>query len=193
MLNIRDCVRSLLPGRVRLRHPMLKGVDADTITALSDMLMGISGVKTVEVNARVGSILLTWDEEVISAQTLLETVEGYAEFFSSMIADTGEASAEEVSTKEGECSALVLANNLCSKVETAGTAFFGEAAQRVMPTLSQRNPKRAARVLQNRTMLCALALSLLALGTKSVKMHLWAGVAFAALLGLHLEQHRRVL
>ena len=48
-------------------------------------------------------------------------------------------------------------------------------------------------VLQNRTMLGALALSIGALGVRQTGLHLWAGVAFMALLALHLQQHRRVL
>ena len=42
-------------------------------------------------------------------------------------------------------------------------------------------------------MLGALALSVGALGVRQTGLHLWAGVAFMALLALHLQQHRRVL
>ena len=38
MADIRDCVRSLLPGRARLRHPMLHGLEAESCREVAGML-----------------------------------------------------------------------------------------------------------------------------------------------------------
>ena len=81
MADIRDCVRSLLPGRARLRHPMLHGLEAESCRDVAGMLETIPGVTGVSINPRVGSLLITWNEAETTAETLLETVEGYAAIF----------------------------------------------------------------------------------------------------------------
>lgn len=55
MADIRDCVRSLLPGRARLRHPMLHGLEAESCRDVAGMLETIPGVTGVSINPRVGS------------------------------------------------------------------------------------------------------------------------------------------
>lgn len=198
MADIRDCVRSLLPGRARLRHPMLFGLDAESCREICGMLETVAGVTGASINPRTGSLLITWNEAETSAETLLETIEGFAAFF---FADHGEeVQAEEHRPADEACpgeSALrragCAAECALDKVESAGVTTFGAAARVLMPASAKRNPKRAARILQNRTMLGALALSIGALGVKQTGLHLWAGAAFLALLALHLGQRRRVL
>lgn len=185
MADIRDCVRSLLPGRARLRHPMLCGLDAESCREICGMLETVAGVTGASINPRTGSLLITWNEAETSAETLLETIEGFAAFF---FADHG----EEVQAGEHRPAGCA-AECALDKVESAGVTAFGAAARVLMPASAKRNPKRAARILQNRTMLGALALSIGALGVKQTGLHLWAGAAFLALLALHLGQHRRVL
>ena len=52
MADIRDCVRSLLPGRARLRHPMLHGLEAESCREVAGMLETIPGVTGVSINPR---------------------------------------------------------------------------------------------------------------------------------------------
>lgn len=196
MADIRDCVRSLLPGRARLRHPMLHGLEAESCREVAGMLETIPGVTGVSINPRVGSLLITWNE----AETLLETVEGYAAIFFAAGAEDEAGAAAPADEKETSCTACraveraaEAAGSVLGRIESAGVGTFGAAARTLMPETSRRNPKRAARILQNRTMLGALALSIGALGVRQMGLHLWAGVAFMALLALHLQQHRRVL
>lgn len=196
MADIRDCVRSLLPGRARLRHPMLHGLEAESCMEVAGMLETIPGVTGVSINPRVGSLLITWNE----AETLLETVEGYAAFFFAAGAEDEAGAAAPADEKETSCTACraveraaEAVGSVLGRIESAGVGTFGAAARTLMPETSRRNPKRAARILQNRTMLGALALSIGALGVRQTGLHLWAGVAFMALLALHLQQHRRVL
>ena len=89
MADIRDCVRSLLPGRARLRHPMLHGLEAESCREVAGMLETIPGVTGVSINQRVGSLLITWNEAETTAETLLETVEGYAAIFFAAGAEDG--------------------------------------------------------------------------------------------------------
>ena len=184
MADIRDCVRSLLPGRARLRHPMLHGLEAESCREVAGMLESIPGVTGVSINPRVGSLLITWNEAETTAETLLETVEGYAAFFFAAGAEDEAGAAAPADEKETSCTACraveraaEAAGSVLGRVESAGVGAFGAAA----------------RILQNRTMLGALALSVGALGVRQTGLHLWAGVAFMALLALHLQQHRRVL
>ena len=197
MADIRDCVRSLLPGRARLRHPMLYRLDAESCKEVCGMLEAIPGVTGATVNPRVGSLLITWNEDETTAEDLLATVEGYAAFFfgSGEEECAGAEEAEASSAKPCGCVARAadLAACAAGKVEEAGVAAFGSAARVLMPATAKRSPKRAARMLQNLTMLGALALSVGALGVRQAGLHLWAGAAFMALLVLHLQQHRRVL
>ena len=81
MADIRDCVRSLLPGRARLRHPMLFGLDAESCREVCGMLETVDGVTGASINPRTGSLLITWNEAETSSETLLETIEGFAAFF----------------------------------------------------------------------------------------------------------------
>ena len=192
MADIRDCVRSLLPGRARLRHPMLHGLEAESCREVAGMLETIPGVTGVSINPRVGSLLITWNEAETTAETLLETVEGYAAIFFAAGAEDEAGAAAPADEKETSCTAEA-AGSVLGRIESAGVGTFGAAARTLMPETSRRNPKRAARILQNRTMLGALALSIGALGVRQTGLHLWAGVAFMALLALHLQQHRRVL
>lgn len=196
MADIRDCVRSLLPGRARLRHPMLHGLEAESCMEVAGMLETIPGVTGVSINPRVGSLLITWNEAETTAETLLETVEGYAAFFFAAGAEDEAGAAAPADEKETSCTACraveraaEAAGSVLGRIESAGVGTFGAAARTLMPETSRRNPKRAA----NRTMLGALALSIGALGVRQTGLHLWAGVAFMALLALHLQQHRRVL
>ena len=196
MADIRDCVRSLLPGRARLRHPMLHGLEAESCREVAGMLETIPGVTGVLIN----SLLITWNKAETTAETLLETVEGYAAIFFAAGAEDEVGAAAPADEKETSCMACraveraaEAAGSVLGRVESAGVGAFGAAARTLMPETSRRNPKRAARILQNRTMLGALALSIGALGVRQTGLHLWAGVAFMALLALHLQQHRRVL
>ena len=105
MADIRDCVRSLLPGRARLRHPMLHGLEAESCREVAGMLESIPGVTGVSINPRVGSLLITWNEAETTAETLLETVEGYAAFFFAAGAEDEAGAAAPADEKETSCTA----------------------------------------------------------------------------------------
>lgn len=241
MADINDCVRSLLPGRVRLRHPMMFKMEAETVSRVTGMIMAMPGVTKAEVNPRVGSLLIEWNEAETTGETILGTIEIYAAMYVAQAADevaeadkADNVDAEPTLPSEGErpvaavapakscllkktADALNLptdeARALVKKIaehptvakagETAAEGadklekevvkIFAAAAQSLMPDAAEKNVNRAARLLQNRTMLAALGVSIVALGVKSTSAHIVTGGAFLAILGVHLWQHRRVL
>lgn len=56
-------IRSSLPGRLRLRMPLLKGLDDQTADLLTTWLKSRTPGINVIFNPRVGSALITWDPE----------------------------------------------------------------------------------------------------------------------------------
>ena len=96
---------------------------------------------------------------------------------------------------DGECAVCACAGRATKAIDAGAVRVFGEAARLLMPTAYAHASGRAARTLQNRSMLGLLLLSVGSLYWRTTQMrtHVWAGGAFLALLGLHLIQHRRVL
>lgn len=173
--ELKDALTSLMPGRARLRHPALKDLDGDTCQMLTDAVAGLQGVESVRVNPRVGSLLITWDEEQTDAATLLQTLQPWAQM---LVADAPNASCPAAARA---CQANV--NDLANK------ALDG-LARVLAPDV--RAGGRARRTAQNRLML--------ALGTGSVSSlalgknwHAGLGWGFVAMLALHLWQHRKVV
>ncbi len=66
---IENYVASFVEGRVRLRHPIFK--DEQVFAQVQEFLQTLSGVESLKHNARTGSILLEYDEEVLDQETLL--------------------------------------------------------------------------------------------------------------------------
>ena len=64
---------SFIDGRLRLRHTALK--NPDTLALLERTALGLEGVHGAVGNPRTGSLLLTYDPNVLSRETLLETAE----------------------------------------------------------------------------------------------------------------------
>ncbi len=195
MAELKDAVRSLLPGRLRLRHPMLREMTADDLASLRDLLMGIDGMLEVTLNPKVGSALLLWDTNVLPEETLLETLSFYAEMFlSSDEAPITSVNADAEQTKSDLCQQMTkaLGQGLTS-IESTVVSGFTSAAKTFTPKMAEKNGRRAARVLQNRTMLGLFVGSVATLAIKQTGWHIGLGAAFMALLFIHLQQHKRVL
>lgn len=61
-------IRSYIPGRIRIRHPALKSEAAEA--AVRGFLEKMEGVTGLELNRRVGSLLLTWDPAKLDIEQL---------------------------------------------------------------------------------------------------------------------------
>lgn len=203
MLDPRTFVRSVTHGRARIRHASLKGLTADEVKSLTDMISGFDGITSVEVNPRVGSLLVTWDEEKTNAEALLAA----AAFFLPEDEEAPAAEAEAAALETEGSTAHAAPEKTCAcretVVKTAGGVLalakkgavkaLDLAAPIVAPDEVKGRGGRTRRVTQNRLMLGTLALSLGVLAFRGVRAHVIFGVAYTLFLAVHLSQHRRVL
>ncbi len=68
-----ECIRSVSPGRVRVRHDALKNIEHAEKVQL--FLEGKEGVRSAAVNPRTGSLLLEYDPARLEPLHLLAFVE----------------------------------------------------------------------------------------------------------------------
>ncbi len=179
-IDIDSCIRSYVPGRVRIRHASLKGLGADEVRALKEMIEGVEGVRAADINPRTASLLLYWDETQLSADDLKAWFAWYVE---SCAAQPEGAQQTQQSCGGGETCGLPAVREACQK---AGDEF----ARLLAPGIP--NIKRARRTAQNRAMLGLGAASVAALAAGR-RLHAWLGFGFVLLSLVHLYQHRRVL
>lgn len=212
-MTIYESVRSLTPGRARLRHEALRGLAADEVESLVETVRSMDGITGVTINPRVGSLLVTWDTERVDAQTLLEAAEWFLAsreaFASTEPAEASSAApsapADGAST-EASCDAACESSCGCVSALKAGAEMLDRvehmiepAGGRILDGLSPflapdvKKGGRARRVTQNRLMLAGFAGSLAALAVRGTAAHVVLGGIFTALLTVHLWQHRRVL
>lgn len=208
-MTIYESVRSLTPGRARLRHEALRGLATDEVESLVETVRSMDGITDVTINPRVGSLLVTWDTEKIDAQTLLEAAEWFlasreafastepAEDSSAASSAPADGASTEASCKAscGCASALKAGGELFERVERVIEPAAGRILDGLSPFLAPDVKKggRARRVTQNRLMLAGFAGSLAALAVRGTAAHVVLGGVFTALLTVHLWQHRRVL
>lgn len=214
-------VRSFCPGRLRLRLPLLRGASDEFVGMIRDALTAKEGVTGVDVNPRVGSLLLTWDPAVLTLepQALAEEAAGMLEMARMMgyfdakdESCEGKTCSSESECAEGEEGACGCADKkacaCCGKdlMDTAKVALdraqagFERVADAPLQALARviapdvTKGARAKRVAQNRLMLGLLAVSIAVLATGRAKgAHTGFGAGFLGLLAVHLLQHRRVL
>lgn len=205
--NIDRYVTSLVNGRARLRHPMLVGLDAGSIEALRSLALATEGVLEVAVNPRVGSLLVVWDPEAVTADELkglLEMGLAMAGFDAGEPQDeagqpapeTAAAGAAHPAAAACDCSAKAQDLGRAvqkSVIEPAGDALgtvLDQVAKVVAPR--EKNLRRARRVTQNRLMLGFGAASIASLAFRT-GTHAALGWVFLSFVLAHLYQHRTVL
>ncbi len=192
-MTLEKSIRSMTPGRARLRYPMLKTLKGEALESFTSALLAFPGILTAEVNPRVGSLLLTWDETAVTAGDLMAAASLF--FPEEPDEPPAEAPAKPVSTVKEAADAGVEA--LSGALRKAENVLKGPSA-RVLDALApyvapdQKRMARRRRVTQNRLMLGALAGSVSAIALKG-SAHAALGWVFTALLAVHLCQHRRVL
>ncbi len=70
---LEQCISSFMDGRVRLRHEILR--DPVIVAQIKGFLPSVPGVQDVCINTRIGSLLLTYDAEVLSKDALLDILQ----------------------------------------------------------------------------------------------------------------------
>lgn len=106
MINIREgilrCslkprVESDLPGRLRIlfpRYSLLADSARPYLHYVEDVLKLLSGVRTVKVNARIGTVLVIYDQAVCTTRQILRWVD--------IVVDTGIEIAHEIEGTEAK-------------------------------------------------------------------------------------------
>ena len=199
-------VRSYCAGRLRLRLPVLKGLDEAMTATIRETLTARPGVIDAVINPRVGSVLLTWDPHVTDldltalAQEAAELLEAGRAM--GLIGEAGEGQAapcaDETDTSEEAKPACACTACGCEFLEGAAEDLKAPADQALTLLSKVLAPDvikgaRGKRVAQNRLMLLLLTLSMGALTVSGTKAHYVLGTGFLGLLGVHLWQHRKVL
>ncbi len=177
MAEFKDCIRSLIPGRLRLRHSAVKGMDEATQQMVRDWLLGLKGVYQVTINPTVGSVLVLWRERLISTKTVLETLEGAASMMVGMVPELPEPTECEIKLDRTLRTVNHTIGKLAVKVAGAGNHSLKFIARRVT----------------NRFMMGALGVSIFALGWGGIGAHVLFGTAFLGVLGVHLWQHQNLV
>ncbi|ADI86014.2 heavy-metal-associated domain-containing protein [Geobacter sulfurreducens] len=146
-------VASHVAGRLRIRDEKMRR--ESVAGRVRETLEATTGVSSVEVNARVGSVLVIYSAAV-----------------------TGEDILAVVSKLVGS---------------TAMEEGVAAAPVKACPRISLTIPPRLKRNAANIGMLATLVLSLVAAPFHLKKLHVVAGIAFAALAGDHLYERRQLL
>ena len=183
-------IRSSLPGRLRLRMPLLKGLDDQTADLLTTWLKSRTPGINVIFNPRVGSALITWDPERDSLD--IESLMNEATVYMQMTQASGFAAAknnENVPINNAFIKKRF--KNLMTLSEQVSSSLLDTLSPFIAPDLKQKARKR--RVTQNRLMLGSLAASIGVLIGSQSRSHIIFGIGFLALLSIHLLQHRKVL
>ncbi len=160
---IEEHIVSFTEGRIRLRHSALR--NAALGAEISAFIRSMNGIESVEHKALTGSLLIHYDETIITEEeihTLLEQGEGWL----NANAPQQEAVAQSVSEKK-EC---------CSFVS--------------MPCGLTQAQKRK---IFYRGMTATFVATLLTGGVGNKQAHYIAGGAFAALTLAHLWRMRRAI
>lgn len=190
LLVATKAIRSSLPGRLRLRLPVLKGMDSETVELVTEWLKSQAPSTQVTINPRVGSALITWDpaKDTLDVTSLLTQAQEYLQSAQAL---------GLIGTKESlACSPQLppvreWIEKLSMQGEQAGNRFLDTLSPWVAADVKQRARKR--RVTQNRLMLASLVTSIAVLAVSQSKSHVAFGIGFIALLSIHLLQHRKVL
>ena len=183
-------IRSSVPGRLRIRLPILKGIDSDSTELLSVWLKSRVPSADVTINPRVGSALLTWNpaKDSLDIESLLSEAADYLQAAQAL----GLIHTKEGASKSFEMpSAKEWGKALSTQAEHVGYRVLDALSPWVAADVKQKARKR--RVTQNRLMLASLVTSIGVLATSQSKSHVLFGIGFIALLSIHLLQHRKVL
>ena len=186
MLDIEQAVRSRVPGRLRLRHPVVRMLGEDVLEEVRGLVLGIDGVESVEVNPVTGSVLVLWDEDVLPGDELLTTLDVYV----AMALFDPEVSARLEASADPSVAAAV--RRFADRLLRKGSRVVGHAAHLVAGTdAGAAGEKTVLRRAGNRVMLGAVLATLLSLAVKGRGLHTAAGLLFTVLLLPHLVDHRK--
>lgn len=170
MIDPTPFIRSYVPGRLRLRHPGLIGLEGETLEALTSTVKSAPGITGCTVNPKVGSLLLTWDAEKLTKDDLL----GYLQFWAAFLPEDAQGGTSH-SEKQAPCGALI--ETILTRMQDI-LACKGSAA-------------KCRRQMENR-LTALFGVATMASLLKGASLHAQIGTVFAAMLVWHLWKRRRV-
>ena len=202
MLNeLKKYIRSYVPGRLRLRHPGLKNLDADTTALIVETVKSAAGITDCVINPEVGSLLLTWDRHALTEEDLL----GYLSFWAAFIPTDAMGEAPVAMEEDAKAPTAVHIRDRFAAGTDAGRRAVKTALSHakvvtdagldvLAPYIApdQKSTARRRRVTQNRLMLAAGVGSVALLAVRA-SAHPCLGWLFAAMAAVHLYQHRTVI
>ena len=95
--NLKPRVESNLPGRLRLlfpRYTLLPDSTRPYLHYVEDVLKLLPGVRTVRINARIGTVLVIYDQTICTARQILRWVD--------IVVDTGIEIAHEMEDEKAK-------------------------------------------------------------------------------------------
>lgn len=187
--ELKKAIRSYFPGRLRLRHEALKGLDKETEELITSTVKAADGITDCVINSVTGSLLLTWNPKMLTEEALLS----YFSFWEAFLPE-GVVKSQAKKAPCAFCDVLsrvkTLTDTALEDAEKLSVKGLDLLAPIVAP--SQMKSARKRRVTQNRLMLISLA-TCIGGAWVSKSAHTALGLVFASLLAVHFYQHRRVI
>ncbi len=188
--ELKKAIRSYFPGRLRLRHEALKGLDKETEELITSTVKAADGITDCVINPVTGSLLLTWNPKALTEETLLS----YFSFWEAFLPEGVVKSQAKKKSPCAFCDALskvkTLTDTALENAEKLSVKGLDLLAPIVAP--DQMKSARKRRVTQNRLMLISLA-TCVGGAWVSKSTHTALGLVFGSLLAVHFYQHRRVI
>lgn len=188
--ELKNAIRSYFPGRLRLRHDALKGLDKETEELITSTVKAADGITGCVINPVTGSLLLTWNPKTLTEETLLN----YFSFWEAFLPEGVVKCEEKKKEPCAFCDVLSKAKTLTETALEDAEKLSVKGLDLLAPIVAcdQVKSARKRRVTQNRLMLLSLA-TCVGGAWVSKSAHTALGVVFASLLAVHLYQHRRVI
>ncbi len=61
-----------VPGRLRIKSPLVKGMNSDGVVGIEGLLYSISGIKSFDINTITGSIVVNYQPKVVMEEDIVE-------------------------------------------------------------------------------------------------------------------------
>ncbi len=188
--ELKKAIRSYYPGRLRLRHEALKGLDKETQELICSTVKAADGITDCVINPVTGSLLLTWNPKVLTEEALLNYFSFWEAFLPEGVVSLEEKKKVAVPFGKAHIFAKSFAETTIKDAEELTVKGLDLLAPLVAP--DQGKSARKRRVTQNRLMLLSL-MTCVGGAWVSKSAHTALGLVFASLLAVHLYQHRRVI